>query len=497
MRTEPEPAVAPEPADASEGGVGESRIDAARVRSLIGLIVARLGPRAFGVVSGTFLALLVASRTSSLFAVTFALTAHRILSLVAYPLVGRWSDSSHTAIGKRLPFMAAGLAMMGGATFLMPESRGYWSLVGLIIVARQARVAYTLPNLAATPEVFGRSRWLRALIAVGVGGLVIGIAVRVTVIATWQRDDPTTWAPAFRLAAGFMLLGALALVFLVREAPATKVIGPASHQRWRDQLRDLLATPNARIIAVSLLLTIAASGATDRVYPVYAERVLGASGGDLALFGFLAGPLGGLFGVPVGLWLAAHVPRRRLAVFAPLGGVVGALAHLWVTKLWQSIAIGVVTAPLLVACVVAFAPFALSVIPKSGGMTERVGVLLGPFGMVGVAAGYTSSLAYDHLVHDYRVIWVVAAAITGAIALVLPRVRVPVGHELTDVRGMLRDGMAAMRLRLEDRTGLFTGEVTKHDADTTDFVESLRQLAVRYGLDDGTPDGPPLPGTLL
>jgi MFS family permease len=230
---------------------------------------------------------------------------------------------------------------------------------------------------------------------------------------------------------------------------------------------------------------------------VYAEHVLGASGGDLAIIGFIVGPVSVIFGVPVGLWLASAVPRRRLAVLAPVGGAIGAFGHLWVTKLWQSLAIGVVTAPLLVACVVAFAPFALSVIPSSGGMTERVGVLLGPFGMIGVASSYASALAYDHLVHDYRVIWVVAGTITLAIGLVLPRVRVPEGHERADIRGMLRDGLAALRSRLSQRTGLFSGEVTTHDADTTDFVESLRQLAVRYGLDDGTPDGPPLPGTLL
>jgi len=473
-----------------------SHVDAARVRSFVGLVVARLGPRAYGVVSGTFLALLVASHTRSLFAVTFALTAHRLVSWVSYPLLGRWSDGSHSRIGRRLPYMAAGLAVMGACTFFYPDAGSYWALVALLVVARQARVAYSLPNIAVTPEVFGRSRWIRALIAVGIGGLVVGISVRLTVLATWKRGDPTTWAPAFRLAAAFMILGAIALVVLVREAPAARALEPDPRLPWREQLRELLSTPNARVLAATALLGLAASGTTDRVYPVYAEHVLGASGGDLAVSGFVAGPLSLLFGVPIGLLLASRLSRRTIAWAAPLGGALGAFAHLFVTTLWQSVLIGVLATPLLVAVLVSIGPFVASLVPRSGGMTERIGVLVGPSALVGVAASYLSALTYDHVVHDYRVIWAFAAVFTGLIAVPLVRLRVPVGHERADVRAMLREGMEVTRARLRERTSLFGGEVTAHDADTTDFVDSLRALAARYGFDDGDPDGPAPTGTV-
>ena len=480
--------------------VASDPVDAARVRSFIGLVVARLGPRAYGLVSGTFLALLVGSHTESLFAVTFALTAHRIVSLATYPLVGRWSDSAHSAIGRRTPYMAGGLAVMGVCTFLLPEVDSYWVLVGLLVVARQARIAYTLPNIAATPEVFGRSRWIRALVTVGAGGLLVGTLVRATVIATWERDDPTTWAPAFRIAAFFMLLGAVAIVFLVREAPASKQVEPAPREPWLQQLRELLAVPNARVIGGTLLILLAASGATDRAYPIYAQEVLGASGSDLAAMGFIAGPVTFIVAIPVGLWMGGRFTRRQLAVFAPIGGMLGAFAHYFITTLWQSVLIGVITTPLLVACVVSMGPFAASLVSHSGGLTERIGVVLGPIGLVGITSSYAAALTYDHLIHDYRVIWLFSGLLTGAVALVLVRLRVPPGQERADVTGMLRDLADVAKVHRARNAKLFSGEVTREDTDTTDFAEAIRRVAARYGFDDGTPDGPsdaaPAPGTV-
>ena len=63
----------------------EGGIDAPRARSLLGLSLGLVGPRANLAVSGVLLTLLVSSRVSSAVAITFALTANRFVGWIAYP----------------------------------------------------------------------------------------------------------------------------------------------------------------------------------------------------------------------------------------------------------------------------------------------------------------------------------------------------------------------------------------------------------------------------
>ncbi len=79
---------------ASAPGAG---IDGMRLRSFIGLTLGLVGPRANLAVSGVLLTLLVSARVSSALAITFALTANRLIGWLAYPLLGRASDRTKSA----------------------------------------------------------------------------------------------------------------------------------------------------------------------------------------------------------------------------------------------------------------------------------------------------------------------------------------------------------------------------------------------------------------
>ena len=74
-------------------------VDRLRLRSFIGLSLGLVGPRANLAVSGVLLTLLVSSRVSSAVAITFALTANRLVGWVAYPLLGRASDRTRSRGG--------------------------------------------------------------------------------------------------------------------------------------------------------------------------------------------------------------------------------------------------------------------------------------------------------------------------------------------------------------------------------------------------------------
>jgi len=205
----------PPPEPAASGG-----IDASRVRSFIGLSVGLVGPRANLAVSGVLITLFVQQRASGALAVTFALTASRLLSWMTYPVAGRLSDRTRSRVGRRTPYMAASLIVMGAATWMFTVVSGYWALVAFIVVASQAASVFTLTNVAVVPEVFGRSRWLKALLLTTVLGTVASWTIKGTVITTWKQSDPATWNLPFQVAGAIMMLTGLAVLVLVRESPS-------------------------------------------------------------------------------------------------------------------------------------------------------------------------------------------------------------------------------------------------------------------------------------
>ena len=134
----PEPGSGPAPSEVPEAGSGAGPIDASRVRSFIGLSVGLVGPRANLAVSGVLITLFVQQRASGALAVTFALTASRLISWITYPVAGRLSDRTRTRVGRRTPYMAISLMVMGAATWLFTVVNGYWALVVMIVIASQA-----------------------------------------------------------------------------------------------------------------------------------------------------------------------------------------------------------------------------------------------------------------------------------------------------------------------------------------------------------------------
>jgi Na+/melibiose symporter-like transporter len=449
----------------------EPALDPRRVRTLVGLILGRLGPRAFGAVAGIFLALLVAQHTESLIAVTFALTAHRIVTWLAFPLTGRISDRSSTTLGRRVPYMALGLLVGGICTALLVRTTSYWQLVGVLMVARLAFVAYIVPSAAVTPEAFGNKRWLRAGVVVTVGGVIVGISIRVTALATWEQSDPSTWAPAYYLSAAYIVFAALATLLLVREAPVP--VKTARNRSRRDSLataRSALEQPNAKPLLAGILLAIASGGAFDRAYPIYAEQVLGAGGDSLAAGGIATAVLS-CAAFPVS-WVISHrISRRNTALWAGITGAAAAIAHLFVTEFSQSVVIGVASQIFLVAAVLALAPFYLRILPREGGLGERIGVIFSPVLLAGMVASFATGAIYDFLVEDYRVIWIPTAVFSLASGITIwAGLRGPEGRERSHPGRMFKTLRKLLWGRGEDRQ-LFRGELAEHEVDGTVLLE--------------------------
>ncbi len=469
------------------GGGGGERIDPSRVRSFIGLSVGLVGPRANLAVSGVLLTLYVQQRASTALAVTFALTARRLVSWLTYPLAGRLSDRTRTHIGRRTPYLGGALILLGAATWAYTVVRGYWQLVAVIVVAGQAASIFTLTNVTVVPEVFGRSRWIKALLLTTVLGTLASLSIKGTVIATWKQSDPSTWNLPFQVAAVIMAAVGLAVILLVREAPAATFGAATDRERraraLRDQVREILAVPNARVLVAGSLLFWAGLGSTAYVAILFFQRVLHAGASAQTVAGLATGLPAFFIGIALGVPLSRLMTVRQLAVGAPLVGAVLVGVQYFDTHLWQAVVLSYVGAPFVGAYLIALAPMLLQLLPRGGGLGERLGLLVSPFNLCSVALAYVAAGVID-ATGNYRLVWLFPAATGVAHALVncwlrIPARRIPGPDPVTRLWEW-----SVVQAESLSETGVVTGllaapllgVVTKEDADSAVVIDLARDI---------------------
>ncbi|HEX3979792.1 MAG TPA: MFS transporter, partial [Acidimicrobiales bacterium] len=326
-------------------------IDASRVRSFIGLSIGLVGPRANLAISGVIITLFVQQRASGALAVTFALTADRLVSWLTFPVAGRLSDRTRSRVGRRTPYMAGSLIVMGVATWMFTVVSGYWPLVLMILIAGQASATFTLTNVAVVPEVFGRSRWIKALLLTTVLGTIASWTIKGTVIASWKQNDPSTWNLPFQVAAVILVVVGIVVLLMVREAP-TATYGAEADRSVRarptlDELRDIMAGPNAKVLIGGSLLFWSGVGSTAYVAILFFQRVLHAGASAQTVAGLVTGIPVFFIGIALGIPLSRKLSPMQLAVGAPLIGAVLAGVQYFDTHLWQAVVLGYIGAPFI------------------------------------------------------------------------------------------------------------------------------------------------------
>jgi Na+/melibiose symporter-like transporter len=462
-------------------------IDASRVRSFIGLSIGLVGPRANLAVAGVLITLFVQQRASGALAVTFALTASRLLSWVTYPLVGRLSDRTRSRVGRRTPYMAGSLILMGAATWMFTVVRGYWMLVLFILIARQASAVFTLTNAAVLPEVFGRSRWLKALLLTTVLGTVASLGIKATVIASWKQSDPATWNLPFQVAAIIMAGVGVVVLLLVRESPAATFGAEADRgpraRRVRDELRSVLAGPNAKVLVTGSLLFWSGIGSTAFVAVLFFQRVLHAGASAQTVAGLATGIPVFFIGIGLGIPFSRILSPRQLAIGAPLVGAVLAGVQYFDTHLWQAVVLSYIGAPFIGAYIIVLAPMLLQLLPRSGGLGERLGVLLSPFNVCSVALAYLAATVVD-ATGNYRLIWLFPAATGIAHGIVNCWLKIPPKKASSPDMVKRLWEWSIVQAESMAETGIVTGllaapvlgVVTKEDADSAVIVDMARKI---------------------
>jgi hypothetical protein len=279
----------------------------------------------------------------------------------------------------------------------------------------------------------------------------------------------------------------IVVLLLVREAPTASYGAEADRSvRARptlDELRDIMSGPNAKVLVGGSLLFWSGVGSTAYVAILFFQRVLHAGASAQTVAGLVTGIPVFFIGIALGIPLSRKLSPMQLAVGAPLIGAVLAGVQYFDTHLWQAVVLGYIGAPFIGAYIIVMAPLLLQLLPRAGGLGERLGVLLAPFNLCSVLLAYIAAIVID-ATGNYRLIWLFPAATGLAHATVNCWLKYPTRRATTpDMVGRLwewsvvqAESMAEMGLVTGLLAAPVLGVVTKEDADSAVVIDMARNI---------------------
>jgi MFS family permease len=347
--------------------------------------------------------------------------AEGFFALTLSPVVGPWSDSFHTPLGRRRPFMLVGLGPMAFCLLLIPFMPNLWTTTLLVLAFYFAYYLYEPPYRGLYPDVLPPSAYGRAQ---GVQHVLRGIALGVALVG--GNFLLKVWQPAPFLTAAFVTTAACGLtILLVREdgghGRVFEGFWAYIKQSWNifwqegDVRRFLLANSaweGTFAAARSFVILYVIDGLHES--KTVSGEILAAVAVGYVIAAIFAGRLGDRFGLARVIFFASFVYGTGL--------LVGGLAERW--HVWYfglivpvSIAGGTVMTlawGLLYKIVPAEHRGAVSGLATT---TKGIGLLIGA-----PVAGLAIDLARPHLqvTNGYQILWPVCALpILGAIPLLV------------------------------------------------------------------------------
>ncbi len=246
---------------------------------------------------------------------------------------------------------------------------------------------------------------------------------------------------------------------------------------------DILAGPNAKVLIGGSLLFWSGVGSTAYVAILFFQRVLHAGASAQTIAGLATGLPVFLIGIALGVPLSRKLTPMQLAVGAPLLGAVLAGVQYFDTHLWQAVVLSYIGAPFIGAYIIVMAPLLLQLLPRAGGLGERLGVLLAPFNLCSVVLAYVAAIVID-ATGNYRLIWLFPAATGLAHATVNCWLKYPQQDPSSpDMVGRLwewsvvqAESMAEMGIVTGLLAAPLIGVVTKEDADSAVVIDMARTV---------------------
>jgi MFS family permease len=278
-----------------------------------------LGLGAFGLAfslttTAAYLPPLLHRFTSSGGLIGVVLGAEGIFALTLSPVIGPWSDTFHTPMGRRRPFMLVAVFPIGFCLLLMPFMPNLWTTVVIVMSFFFAYYLYETPYRGLYPDVlpaetFGRSQSVQHIqrgIAIGIALVGGGLLFKV-------------WRPAPFVLAAILTTAACGLtILLVREDGGhgrvfegfVAYIKRSWHIFWADgDVRRFLLANSAWEGTFAAARTFVVLYIIDGLHQskVMSSAVLGAVATGYVIAAIFAGRLGDRFGLARVIFFASFV----------------------------------------------------------------------------------------------------------------------------------------------------------------------------------------------
>jgi MFS family permease len=269
-----------------------------------------------------------------------AIGAEGFFALTLSPIVGPWSDSFHTPLGRRRPFMLVGIGPMAFCLLLMPFMPNLWTTVMLVLAFYFAYYLYEPPYRGLYPDVLPASAYGRAQ---GVQHVLRGIALGIALVG--GNFLLKVWIPAPFLTAAVVTTAACGLtILLVREDGVGRgrvfegflaYIKQSWHIFWEDgDVRRFLLANSAWEGTFAAARSFVILYVTDGLHQskTVSGEILAAVAAGYVVAAIFAGRLGDRFGLARVIFFASFVYGTSY--------LVAGLAQQWHT--WYLGLIGVV-----------------------------------------------------------------------------------------------------------------------------------------------------------
>jgi MFS family permease len=207
-----------------------------------------LGLGAFGLAlslttTSAYLPPLLEKFTSSRTLIAVILGSEGIFALTLPLVIGPWSDTFQTPMGRRRPFMLVGLGPMGFCLALVAFMPSLWLMTLILLAFFFAYYLYEPPYRGLYPDLLPQSQYGRAQ---GVQHLLRGIAIGVGLIGGGLLFEVWHPAPFLFTALGIVAACGAAVVFVREPSGATNRVFEGVRAYVAHSLRILRAEPEVR-----------------------------------------------------------------------------------------------------------------------------------------------------------------------------------------------------------------------------------------------------------
>lgn len=246
-----------------------------------------------------------------------------VLALFMLPLFGHLSDSTHTRIGKRMPFILVGTAIAVISMVFLPifdnsvNFAGFFVMLGIVLLAMSS---YRSPAVSLMPDVTPKSLRSKGNAVINLMGAIGGVLALALIKFLVPKEDKPDYLPLFLAVAAIMVVSVILLVISVNENKLVEEMEKnGGYESTDEDLNENLSKGKKlpKDILKSLIFMLISIGfffvgynAVSTFFSLYMTNYLGTKGGDFANYLMVSTVSAVICYIPAGL-IAGKIGRKK------------------------------------------------------------------------------------------------------------------------------------------------------------------------------------------